>query len=122
MKTLQPIITIIRRAAITRRAALAAALGLATLIPLAFAHGGLEHVVGVVASVSPVSITVKTTAGKTVEVLLDAKTTFSKAAKPIAKETIQPGDRVVIHAAASGGKLTAHTVEVGVAVPKSAPH
>ena len=120
MKTTPPIITT-RPAGITRRAALAVAL---SLVPaLALAHGGLEHVVGIVTAVSPTSITVKTPAGKTVQVALDDKTTFSKAAKPIAKESIQPGDRVVIHAAETPGKLTAHTVETGAApAPKTAPH
>jgi hypothetical protein len=119
MKIILPITTT-RTGAITRRAALAAVLCLPTL---ALAHGGLEHVVGVVASVSPASVTVKTAAGKTVEVLLDSKTAYSKAAKPIARETIQPGDRVVIHAAETGNKLTARTVEIGVApaAKKAAP-
>ncbi len=109
--------------AVTRRAVLTAALSIAATAPLALAHGGLEHVVGVVTAISPASITVKTTAGKTVEVAFDPKTTFSKAAKPIAKETIQPGDRVVIHAAEAGNKLTARTVEIGIApaAKKAAP-
>ncbi len=42
------------------------------LAPMALAHGGLEHVRGTVAKVSDQSVTVTTTAGKTVEVLLDA--------------------------------------------------
>ena len=118
-----PLIIITRRTAITRRAALATGLAFIAAVPFALAHGGLEHVVGVVTAISTASITVKTTAGKTVEVAFDPKTTFSKAAKPIAKESIQPGDRVVIHAAEAGAKLTARTVEIGVApaAKKAAP-
>src|SRR5271156_3605275 len=96
---------------ITRRIALLA-LTLASMI--AFAHGGLEHVRGTIAKVSDQSVTVTTTTGKTVEVLLDAQTTYARADKPIQKTDLKVGDRVVIHAAEKGTTLTAHTVEVGV--------
>jgi hypothetical protein len=98
------------------RRILATVLGLSLLSVLAIAHGGLEHVIGTVASISDTSITVKTSDGKTVEVALDAKTTFAKSEQPIQKTDIKVGDRVVIHAAKSGDKLTAHTVAIG------APH
>jgi hypothetical protein len=100
---------------ITRRVLL---LALALTPAIAFGHGGLEHVRGTVAKISDQSVTVTTTAGKTVEVLLDAKTTYAKADKPIQKSDLQVGDRVVIHAAESGTTLTAHTVEVGVSASK----
>lgn len=77
------------------------------------AHGGEEHVVGTVASVSDTSITVRTTAGKTVEVALRADTTYSQAQKTIRKGDVRVGDRIVIHAMEMGGKLAAHTVETG---------
>jgi hypothetical protein len=95
---------------ITRRALLIA-LAIAPIVVLA--HGGLEHVKGTVAKVSDQSVTVTTTAGKTVEVLLDAQTTYARADKPIQKSDLKVGDRVVIHAAEKGTTLTAHTVEVG---------
>ncbi len=98
---------------ITRRVLL-----LALLPVLAIAHGGLEHVRGVVAKVSDQSVTVTTAAGKTVEVLLDAQTTYARADKPIQKSDLKVGDRVVIHAAEKGTTLTAHTVEVGVSTSK----
>lgn len=85
---------------------------------IALAHGGLEHVRGTIAKVSDQSVTVTTTAGKTVEVLLDAQTTYARADKPIQKTDLKVGDRVVIHAAEKGTTLTAHTVEVGVSVSK----
>ena len=100
---------------ITRRMLLVA---LAIAPVIAFAHGGLEHVVGTVAKVSDQSVTVTTKAGKTVEVLLDAQTTYARADKPIQKGDLKVGDRVVIHAAEKGTTLTAHTVEVGVSVSK----
>lgn len=81
----------------------------------AFAHGNLEHVTGTVAKISPDSVTVTTVAGKTLEVALGGKTTYSKAQHTIQKTAIQVGDRVVIHAEKEDGKLIAHTVVVGMA-------
>jgi Domain of unknown function (DUF5666) len=100
---------------ITRRL-LVIALAITPMI--AVAHGGLEHVRGTVAKVSDQSVTVTTTAGKTVEVLLDAQTTYARADKPIQKSDLKVGDRVVIHAAEKGTTLTAHTVEVGATLKK----
>jgi hypothetical protein len=42
---------------------------------MARAHGGEEHVTGTLTKISDTSVTVKTTAGKTVEVGFDAKMT-----------------------------------------------
>lgn len=93
-------------------------LALAPMIVLA--HDGMEHVRGAVAKISDQSITVTTTAGKTVEVTLDAETTYARAAKPIQKSDLKVGDRVVIHAAEKGNTLIAHTVEAGVSAKKAA--
>jgi Domain of unknown function (DUF5666) len=93
-------------------------LALAIVPAIALAHGGLEHVRGTVAKISDQSVTVTTTAGKTVEVLLDAQTTYARADQPIQKSDLKVGDRVVIHAAEKGTTLTAHTVEVGVSTSK----
>ena len=95
--------------------ALAAILAVALLPTIASAHGGEEHVIGTVTKVSATSVTVKTTAGKTVEVGFDAKTTYSRASQTIQKTDIKAGDRVVIHAEEVNEKLVAHTVEIGAA-------
>ena len=96
--------------------ALFAILSLALLPTIAIAHGGEEHVTGTVAKISDTSVTVKTTAGKTVEVGFDAKmTTYVRAKQPIQKTDIKVGDRVVIHAMEVNEKLVAHTVEIGAA-------
>ena len=101
---------------ITRRIVLFALAAVIALVPaIALAHGGLEHVRGTITKVSDGSITVTTAAGKTVEVLLDAQTTFARASKPIQKADLKVGERVVIHAAEKDEILTAHTIEVGTA-------
>jgi hypothetical protein len=101
-----------------RASALLVSLCLA-IAPAMFAHGGMEHVQGKIAKVSDAAITVTTTAGKSQEVLVDAKTTYSKATKPIQKSDLKVGDRVVIHAEEVNEKLTARTVEVGTAAAKT---
>ena len=92
-----------------------------TLAPIVtFAHGGMEHVQGTVKAVSDTSVTVTTKAGKTEQVALDAKTTYTRASKPIQKADIKVGDRVVIHAEEIDEKLIARTVELGTAAAKKA--
>jgi hypothetical protein len=93
--------------------ALLAVMALAFLPTLVYAHGGEEHVVGTVAKISDTSVTVKTTAGKMVEVSFDAKTTYARSKAPVQKAEIKAGDRIVIHAVEVNEKLVAHTVELG---------
>ena len=95
--------------------AILAVVSVALLTAIATAHGGEEHVVGTVTKVSDTAVTVKTTAGKTVEVGFDAKTTYQRAKQPIQKSDIKVGDRIVIHATEVKEKLVAHTVEIGTA-------
>jgi hypothetical protein len=95
--------------------AILAIVSLALLPTIATAHGGEEHVTGTVTKISDTSVTVKTTAGKTVEVGFDAKTTYVRAKQPIEKTDIKVGDRIVIHAMEMDKKLVAHTVEIGTA-------
>ncbi len=96
--------------------ALLAIVSLALLPTIATAHGGEEHVTGTVTKISDTSVTVKTTAGKTVEIGFDAKmTTYERAKQPIQKTDIKVGDRVVIHAMEVNEKMVAHSVEVGAA-------
>src|SRR6266853_4146550 len=96
--------------------AILAIVSLALLPTIARAHGGEEHVTGTVTKISDASVTVKTTAGKTVEVGFDAKTTYARGKEPLQKTDIKVGDRIVIHAVEVNEKLVAHTVAIGTAV------
>jgi hypothetical protein len=92
----------------------------AALMPvIASAHGGEEHVVGTVTTVSDSAVTVKTKAGKTEHVGLDAKTICTRGEQSIQRTDIKVGDRVVIHATEVNEKLVAHTVEIGAAAAAS---
>jgi len=95
--------------------AMVAIVSLALSAAIASAHGGEEHVTGTVSMISDNSVTVKTTAGKIVEIAFDAKTTFTRAKQPIQKADIKTGDRIVVHAAEVDHKLVAHTVQIGAA-------
>ena len=83
---------------------------------VALAHGGEEHVIGVVSKVAPDSITVKTTATKMVTVAVAPETKFIKSKAAAKVSDLNVGDRVVIHAKEpTEGKLVADTVEFGAA-------
>jgi hypothetical protein len=81
---------------------------------IAFAHGGLVHVLGTVSETSPSTVTVTTTENKKVVVALDAKTQFVKSGVNVTAQDVKVGDRVVIHAKKDGDKLLAQTIQVGV--------
>ena len=82
---------------------------------VAYAHGGMEHIMGTVVSMTDNSITVKTTDGKTQTVDTTADTKYTQMDKPIDMKGLKVGDHIVIHAAKKNGKLTAAEVKVGMA-------
>ena len=79
-----------------------------------YAHNGMEHVMGTVASVTATSVTVTTTDGKTQTVTTTADTKYTRMDAAIAMKDIKVGDHVVIHATKKEGKLIAATVQTGV--------
>lgn len=83
------------------------------LATLAFAHGGDQHIMGVVKSISKTSIAVQTANHETKDVTITDKTTFENAGAPAKADDLKVGDRVVIHAVKDGNKLVAHTVRFG---------
>jgi hypothetical protein len=87
---------------------------LVLMVGSAYAHNGMEHVMGTVASMTDSSITVNTTDGKTQTVVTTADTKYSKMDAGIALKDIKAGDHVVIHATKKDGKLIAATVQVGM--------
>ncbi len=95
------------------------ALAVAVLISaIAYAHNGMEHVMGTVTAVTSTSIEVNTTAGKSQTVALAATTKYSRRDQTITLKDIKVGDHVVIHATRKGSTLTAATVEVGASSAK----
>jgi hypothetical protein len=83
--------------------------------PAVFAHGGNDHVRGVITQVSPQSVTVQTTGKTTKTLTLTAKTTFDQGGKPAHLSDLKVGDRVVID-------VPEHSTEailIRVAAPKA---
>ena len=77
------------------------------------AHEKGRHVMGTVTSISDTSITVETTAKKSVTVEVNDKTKFEKSGAPATLKDLKVGDKVVIHAGVSGDKLVANEVHFG---------
>ena len=87
---------------------------LVLMVSNAYAHNGMEHVMGTVASITESSITVTTTDGKSQTVTTTADTKYTKMDAAIALKDIKVGDHVVIHASKKNDKLIAATVQVGM--------
>lgn len=91
-------------------AALALMLGSA----VAFAHNGVEHVMGTVTALTDSSITVDTAKHTSVTVLIDPTTRFTKNDAQAPRKDLKVGDRVVIDAKEnSNKKLVGVTVKLG---------
>jgi len=101
----------------------AAVLGLLGLPAMAWAHTGHTHkVLGTIAAVSDAQLDVKTTDGKSVVVLLDAKTVYRQGKVRADAKMLKLGERVVVEAEqAEGAKLmTAKTVTMAAPTPVTA--
>ncbi len=80
---------------------------------IALAHGKEKHVMGKVTGISDSSITVETTAKKSVTVDVTGQTKFEKSGSPATLKDLNVGDKVVVHADVSGDKLVANEVHFG---------
>ena len=77
------------------------------------AHENGKHVMGKVTSISDSSITVETTAKRSVTVEVTGKTKFEKSGAAATLKDLRVGDKVVIHAGVSGAMLVANEVHFG---------
>src|SRR5579872_4022134 len=108
---------------INRMCALALGLALVMTAAVTFAHGGFEHVMGTVSKISAQSVTVTTAANKTVDVAINAKTTYTRGTAKVAAADLKVGDRVVIDATGEApAPLVAASVKIGAAGAAVAAH
>jgi Domain of unknown function (DUF5666) len=78
------------------------------------AHGGAEHVMGLVKAIGVGSVTVETVKHEMVMVLLTPKTEVLRSNVKSDLKLVKVGDRVVIHATKNkAGKLEASELEFG---------
>jgi hypothetical protein len=80
---------------------------------MAVAHGKEKHVMGTVSGISDTTITVETTAKKSVTVDVSDKTKFEKSGASATLKDLKVGDRVVIHTDILGDKRVASEVQFG---------
>jgi hypothetical protein len=80
---------------------------------VAYAHNGMQHVMGTVRSITDTTITVQATDGTTQTVFVSAETKYSKSDQPATLKDIKVGDHIVIHATKKGDQLKAAEVKVG---------
>lgn len=97
----------------------AVVLTFAMLASIAYAHGGMIHVMGTVSAKTDSSITVTTTDGKTQHVVLTEATKYARMETAISLKDVRLGDNVVIHATKKGDQLIAVEVKVGAAKMKT---
>lgn len=71
---------------------------------IAFAHNGVEHIMGTVTSMTDTSITVETVKHTSVTVLIDPSTTFSNNGAQASLKDLKTGQRVVINAKENADK------------------
>jgi Domain of unknown function (DUF5666) len=83
------------------------------LSALAFAHGGMEHVMGTVTTITDHSLSVKTNDGAVTTVEFDGETKFVKGDDAASAKDVQVGSRVVIHAHKRDNSLHAAQVKIG---------
>ena len=90
-------------------------LTLGLVVPaVARAHEGHDHkVMGTVSSIEGKNLMVKSTDGKTVMVMLDAKTKITQGKKKVAASALKVGDRVVAEGPEEKEMIMATTVKVG---------
>ena len=80
---------------------------------LAFAHGGMEHILGTVTAVTDHSLSVKTRDGVARTVEFDGETKFVKGDAAATIKDVQVGSRVAIHAHKNEESLHATEIKIG---------
>lgn len=92
-------------------------LAMALAVPaIAVAHKGHDHkVMGTVSSIAGSNLMVKTTDGKTMTVMLDAKTKITRGKATVTVSELKVGDRVVATGPGEKETVTAKTLQIGTA-------
>ena len=92
-----------------------------TVPAVARAHEGHAHkAMGTVSSIDGKNLMVKTTDGKTIMVMLDAKTRITQGKNKLELTALKVGDRVVAEGLEEKGMIMASTVKVGEGVAAAA--
>ena len=88
----------------------------ALIVPaVARAHENDKTVMGTVSSIDGKNLMVKTADGKSIMVMMDAKTKITKGTTKLQASALKVGDRVVAAGPEEKGMIMAETVKVGAA-------
>ena len=100
-----------------RRTMMAGLLMIAVFVLGAYAHEGMTHVMGTISAVDGQNITVKTTDGKSVVVMVAKETKYSRDKGTASAADLKPGARVMFEATEDQKmkKLVAKEAKLGVA-------
>ena len=91
--------------------------------PAAFAHNGIEHILGTVTALTATSLTVETIKHASVTVVLDSQTTFTYKGEKALPKDLKVGERVAVNAKeAAGKKMLALSVKWGASGALAAAH
>ena len=89
---------------------------------IAVAHEGHDHkVMGTISSIAGSNLMVKTTDGKTMMVMLDAKSKITRGKITVAAGDLKVGDRIVATGPEEKEMVTAKTVQIGAAPVTKTP-
>jgi hypothetical protein len=88
-------------------------LALGFFVGSAYAHNGMQHVMGTVTAVTDKTVSVKTMDGTVQTVAVSPDTKYLRGDAGISLKDIKAGDHIVIHAAKKDGKLVAAEVKLG---------
>ncbi|MGI8743265.1 MAG: DUF5666 domain-containing protein [Bryobacteraceae bacterium] len=106
-----------------RRTSLLALVALVMGSAVAYAHNGIEHVLGTVTAVTDSSITVETVKHTSVTVIVDAATTYTHSDEKATLKDVKKGQRVAINAKESTEKkLVAVSVKWGASATAAPAH
>lgn len=79
----------------------------------AYAHNGVQHVMGTVTAITDTSVSVKTMHGTVQTVALSSDTKYLKDNAAITLQDIKVGDHIMVHTATKDGQVMATEVKVG---------
>ena len=83
---------------------------------VARAHGGhLHKALGTIASVQGGHVEIKTTAGKTIVVMLDKKTTVTRGKETLDAAALKVGERISVDYMEENKMMMAHAIKLGAA-------
>jgi hypothetical protein len=101
--------------------ALIALAGLLAMPVIARAHDGKDKtVMGIVSSISGSNLMVKTADGKSIMVMMDAKTKVTQGKTKVDAKVLKIGDRVVASGPEDKDMISAETVQIGAAAATTA--